>query len=187
MVLPAGVNKASGLVKALAPGTIAHNMVAVGDAENDQAFLSACECAVAVANALPTVKDRADLVAGSWCRGRRALGRLIGDDLRPSNRGYHDNPLGRRNGAAVTISPFETVSSRARLAVESRPSSPRSSSSCVNLAISIVSSIRKAITRLCATPRDGRCKAGAAHLRSPELSREAGCQHCPQSAGGRPA
>jgi hydroxymethylpyrimidine pyrophosphatase-like HAD family hydrolase len=30
-----------------------HNAVAVGDAENDHAFFNICECAVAVANALP--------------------------------------------------------------------------------------------------------------------------------------
>ena len=36
--------------------------VAVGDAENDLVFLRGCGLAVAVANALPTVKDVADLV-----------------------------------------------------------------------------------------------------------------------------
>jgi hypothetical protein len=34
----------------------------VGDAENDHAFLAACACSAAVANALPFVKERADLV-----------------------------------------------------------------------------------------------------------------------------
>src|SRR5512132_3540739 len=49
MVLPAGVNKATGLACALEQmGLSAHNAVGVGDAENDHAFLSACECAVAV-------------------------------------------------------------------------------------------------------------------------------------------
>ncbi len=61
MVLPAGVNKATGLAHALgALGLSAHNAVAVGDAENDQAFLAACECGVAVSNALPALKQRAD-------------------------------------------------------------------------------------------------------------------------------
>jgi len=63
MVLPTGVNKASGLKAALDDlGLSAHNVVAVGDAENDHAFMQASGFAVAVANALPAVKDEADLV-----------------------------------------------------------------------------------------------------------------------------
>ncbi len=63
MVLPAGVNKASGLHAALEDlGLSAHNVVAVGDAENDHAFLQASGYAVAVANALPAIKAEADLV-----------------------------------------------------------------------------------------------------------------------------
>src|SRR5579883_2974593 len=63
MVLPSGVNKATGLAVALADlGLSAHNVVGVGDAENDHAFLAACEAAVAVANALPALKERADWV-----------------------------------------------------------------------------------------------------------------------------
>ena len=63
MVLPAGVNKASGLMAALRElGLSPHNAVGVGDAENDHAFLSLCELSAAVANALPTLKDRCDLV-----------------------------------------------------------------------------------------------------------------------------
>lgn len=63
MILPAGVNKASGLQAALDSLSLSpHNVVAIGDAENDHAFLSLCECAVAVANALPTLKERADWV-----------------------------------------------------------------------------------------------------------------------------
>jgi HAD superfamily hydrolase (TIGR01484 family) len=63
MVLPSGVNKAVGLRGALEDlGLSPHNAVAVGDAENDHAFLGVCECSVAVANALPSLKERADLV-----------------------------------------------------------------------------------------------------------------------------
>ena len=62
MVLPTGVNKAAGLLAALRElGLSAHNVVAVGDAQNDHAFLRACGCAAAVANALPTVKASADI------------------------------------------------------------------------------------------------------------------------------
>src|ERR1700761_9214340 len=45
MILPAGLNKASGLAAALQRmGLSAHNAVGVGDAENDQALLAMCEC-----------------------------------------------------------------------------------------------------------------------------------------------
>jgi hydroxymethylpyrimidine pyrophosphatase-like HAD family hydrolase len=61
MVLPSGVNKATGLRVALdSLGLSPHNVVGVGDAENDQAFLGLCECAVAVANALSMVQECAD-------------------------------------------------------------------------------------------------------------------------------
>jgi hydroxymethylpyrimidine pyrophosphatase-like HAD family hydrolase len=63
MVLPKGVDKASGLDAALAelvllPASVA----AIGDAENDIIFLRRCGYAVAVANAIPAVKAMADLV-----------------------------------------------------------------------------------------------------------------------------
>jgi hypothetical protein len=63
MVLPSGVNKASGLSAALSElGLSPHNVVGIGDAENDHAFLNLCECSVAVANALPALKETADFV-----------------------------------------------------------------------------------------------------------------------------
>lgn len=63
MVLPSGVNKASGLLAALdLLGLSPHEVIGVGDAENDHAFLSLCECSAAVDNALPAVKHTADLV-----------------------------------------------------------------------------------------------------------------------------
>ena len=63
MVLPSGVNKASGLTCALAELSIsAADVVGVGDAENDHALLQMCGLGAAVANALPSLKDHADLV-----------------------------------------------------------------------------------------------------------------------------
>ena len=63
MVLPAGVNKASGLEAALTLLELsAHNVVGIGDAENDHAFLRSCGFAVAVANALPMLKETSDFV-----------------------------------------------------------------------------------------------------------------------------
>jgi HAD superfamily hydrolase (TIGR01484 family) len=65
MVLPSGVNKATGLAAALQEmGLSPRNCVGIGDAENDHAFLGLCECAVAVANALPAVLEKVDLVTG---------------------------------------------------------------------------------------------------------------------------
>ena len=63
MILPSGVNKATGLRAALADlGLSPHNAVAVGDAENDHTLLAECEAGVAVQNALPMLKERADWV-----------------------------------------------------------------------------------------------------------------------------
>lgn len=59
MILPPGVNKATGLQAALEPHGIAlSEVVGVGDAENDHAFLEGCGLSVAVANALPSLKER---------------------------------------------------------------------------------------------------------------------------------
>ncbi len=63
MVLPTGVNKATGLAAALKLLNLdARRVVAVGDAENDHALLKACGLGVAVANALPSLKEDAGLV-----------------------------------------------------------------------------------------------------------------------------
>lgn len=55
--------KASGLDAALAElGLKAEEVAGVGDAENDHAFLERCGVAAAVANALPSIKERAHFV-----------------------------------------------------------------------------------------------------------------------------
>jgi hydroxymethylpyrimidine pyrophosphatase-like HAD family hydrolase len=80
MILPANINKATGLAATLARMKLAfHNVVGIGDAENDHAFLQACGCAVAVENALPAVKEKAHLVVGPQGTGVRDLARLIID------------------------------------------------------------------------------------------------------------
>jgi len=88
MVLPGHVTKSWGLKQALKPLCLSpHNVVGIGDAENDQAFLSACGCAVAVANALPSVRAKADLIVGEHGAGVAQLARMIIDgDLRSSAR-----------------------------------------------------------------------------------------------------
>ena len=58
-------------------------VVGVGDAENDHAFLSMCGLSVAVANALPAVKDTADLVTPG-ARGAgvtELIDRLLADEF----------------------------------------------------------------------------------------------------------
>jgi HAD superfamily hydrolase (TIGR01484 family) len=114
MVLPSEINKASGLKSALKRLRLSpHNVVGIGDAENDQAFLSSCGCAVAVSNALPTVKAKSDFVVSDHGSGVIELAHMLtGDDLasvRP--RVPRDQPvLGHRSdGVALTVSPFETV------------------------------------------------------------------------------
>ncbi|HVY52229.1 MAG TPA: HAD family hydrolase [Devosia sp.] len=69
MVLPAGINKASGLRAALVELDLDPSLVAaIGDAENDIVFLRLCGVSVAVANALPEVKSIASVVT-SGARG----------------------------------------------------------------------------------------------------------------------
>lgn len=63
MVLPTGVNKATGLRAALQElGYKEEQVVGFGDAENDHAFLEICGCSVAVANALASLKHHVHLV-----------------------------------------------------------------------------------------------------------------------------
>jgi hydroxymethylpyrimidine pyrophosphatase-like HAD family hydrolase len=66
MALPSGVGKASGLAAALVRLSVQpEQTIGVGDAENDEALLRACGLAVAVANALPSVKHVADIVTAN--------------------------------------------------------------------------------------------------------------------------
>jgi hydroxymethylpyrimidine pyrophosphatase-like HAD family hydrolase len=113
MVLPSGVNKATGLIAALREmGLSPHNTVGIGDAENDHALLSACECAAAVGNAIPALRERADLV----CQGTEGtsvidlVDRLLADDLASVGRRVkrHDILLGTtRDGKPERIAPFD--------------------------------------------------------------------------------
>jgi hydroxymethylpyrimidine pyrophosphatase-like HAD family hydrolase len=84
MVLPAGINKATGLRAALRELALSpHNAIAIGDAENDHALLSECEVGVAVANAVDSLKSRADWVT-EGARGEGVIelvGHILDDDL----------------------------------------------------------------------------------------------------------
>lgn len=114
MVLPSGINKATGLRTALAELDLSpHNVVGVGDAENDHTFLQACECAVAVANALPTLAERCDFVtAADHGEGVVELAAMLVDSdleaLAP-RLGRHELEVGTRpDGTSVTVAPYGT-------------------------------------------------------------------------------
>jgi hydroxymethylpyrimidine pyrophosphatase-like HAD family hydrolase len=63
MLLPGGITKGTGLAAALTALELSpHNLVGIGDAENDHAFLALCEAAIAVADAVPALRKRADFV-----------------------------------------------------------------------------------------------------------------------------
>jgi len=84
MVLPSGINKATGLAKALKRMKISPaNVVGIGDAENDHAFLEACAVAGAVSNALPSLKERCDVVMTRDHGGGVVdlIDRILSDDL----------------------------------------------------------------------------------------------------------
>jgi hydroxymethylpyrimidine pyrophosphatase-like HAD family hydrolase len=109
MLLPGGVTKGTGVERALdTMGLSRHNLVGVGDAENDHAFLALCECAVAVADAVPALRERADHVTrGTGPRGvvefieTHLLGDLV--DLLPALTRHHLTLGTRADGAAVAV------------------------------------------------------------------------------------
>jgi HAD superfamily hydrolase (TIGR01484 family) len=89
MILPSGINKATGLCEALGElGLPPEQVVAVGDAENDHALLALCGFSAAVANALPSLKEKADLVtSGAHGAGVvELIDAMIEDRLEPTAR-----------------------------------------------------------------------------------------------------
>jgi hypothetical protein len=110
MVLPTGVNKGTGLQAALDDlGLSPHNCAAIGDAENDHAFLALSECAVAVANALPALKQHANIVTAGRCGDgvSELIGRLIDADLADADLGHHELVIGTAaDGSDVRLPPY---------------------------------------------------------------------------------
>lgn len=111
MILPSGINKATGLRAALNElGLSPHNVVGIGDAENDHSFLNISEFAVAVAKALPSVKEHVDYVtAGDHGDGViELIDKLLTDDLHEfdAQSNHHILMLGKcRDGKDVCIKP----------------------------------------------------------------------------------
>lgn len=112
MVLPAGINKATGMKLALRRlGMSPHELVAIGDAENDHSLLRAAECPVAVANAVDSLKR----IAVYTTRGSRGDGvvelidQLIANDLEhlEARLTRHRVALGTRmDGSPVWLPPY---------------------------------------------------------------------------------
>ena len=112
MVLPAGINKASRTKLALRHlGMSPHELVAVGDAENDHSFMQLAECSVAVANAVDSIKAKAAFVtAGAAGQGViELIDQLIANDLAPvgARLTRRHVALGRRlDGGTVWLPPY---------------------------------------------------------------------------------
>ena len=111
MILPAGVNKATGLMAALEELKISpHNVVGVGDAENDHSFLKVCERSAAVGGSLAAIRDTADMQL-TGCAGdgvRELAAALVEQDLEPTRSPERQQlPLGvDEHGTAVNLEPY---------------------------------------------------------------------------------
>lgn len=108
MVLPSGVNKGTGLLAGLRALELSpRNCVGFGDAENDHAFLSMCECSVAVANALGSLKASVDVVTNAdHGDGVAELAEELLENELENRQALrrHDVPLGARaDGSVVTL------------------------------------------------------------------------------------
>ncbi|MGE4102081.1 MAG: HAD-IIB family hydrolase [Pirellulales bacterium] len=112
MVLPPGVNKATGMGYALRKlGLSPHEVFGVGDSENDHSFLERSECAGTVANAVPSIRELAAIAAeGENGAGLTELiDELIATDLCRMQGRLSKNLLaiGRRpDGTLVTVPPY---------------------------------------------------------------------------------
>jgi HAD superfamily hydrolase (TIGR01484 family) len=114
MVLPTGINKATGLNVALRRfGLSFHEAVGIGDGENDQSFLASCECSVAVANAVPSILGLVDVITkGDAGDGVAELvNELIADDLVRMQGSLRRNFIAiglLEGGNEVTVPPYGT-------------------------------------------------------------------------------
>lgn len=112
MALPPGVNKATGMSYVLRKlGLSAHEVVGIGDSENDHSFLERSECAATVENAVPSIRAIASIVASR--ENGAGLAELI-DDLIATDFYHlqgkikkHRFPIGSRtDGTPATVSPY---------------------------------------------------------------------------------
>jgi HAD superfamily hydrolase (TIGR01484 family) len=150
MLLPSGVNKASGLAKVLCQlGYSPHNVVAVGDAENDEAMLRLCGVAAAVENALPKVKEMANIVLRSP-RGQgveELIGMMLENDL-ASLREHPDRRL--CFGSTLDGKPFSIPGYGDSVLVTGGPGGGKS-----KLAISVMESLTERGEQCCVIDPEG--------------------------------
>jgi 3-deoxy-D-manno-octulosonate 8-phosphate phosphatase KdsC-like HAD superfamily phosphatase len=112
MVLPSGINKATGLDVALRRlGLSRHEVVGIGDAENDHSFLTYCECGVAVANAVESLKETVDFVTreSNGAGVAELIDELVANDLRRMEGKIERHLLlvgTCANGESVRIPPY---------------------------------------------------------------------------------
>lgn len=112
MVVPPGVNKATGLQFALRQlGLSLHEVVGLGDSENDHSFLERCECAATVANAVPSIREIAAIVtSGHNGEGLSELvEELVATDLSRLHGRLPKNLIAigrRRDGSPVQVAPY---------------------------------------------------------------------------------
>lgn len=112
MILPTGITKASGTRYALRKlGLSSHEIIAVGDAENDHSILQIAECPVAVANAVDAIKKAAAFVTRSEAGEGvvELIDDLIATDLEIVDPLLHRHHIAlgtRLDGTTVCIPPF---------------------------------------------------------------------------------
>ena len=96
MVLPTGVDKASGLEAALEEMKLSwKSIVGIGDAENDLAFLRKCQYSVAVSNAIDSVKAEVDFTTRAP-RGEgvvELINEILKDNLQSRCLIQHEGPI----------------------------------------------------------------------------------------------
>jgi hydroxymethylpyrimidine pyrophosphatase-like HAD family hydrolase/CheY-like chemotaxis protein len=116
MVLPPGATKGTGLRYALRElGYSPRNVVACGDAENDQSLFEVAELAVAVSNALPHIQAQANVVLPQANgTGIETLVTSILDGYVPYHRPRPDRRLllgHDLTGSSICLDPFSLVNS----------------------------------------------------------------------------
>jgi hypothetical protein len=158
-VLPSGVIKATGRKRALEELQLAvHNIVAIGDSENEHAFIDASECAVAVANGVPSLREHADFVTSAPADAGvlQVIAVLLRDDFnaeRALDASSLDSRYGpRRTSAADTLLRTEHPDHRRFGFRQVGRSPPVLSSNSVRAATRTASSIPRATTTISQAP-----------------------------------
>ncbi len=125
MLLPPGATKGNGLLYALDElGYSPHNVIAVGDAENDRSLFEVAEVGVAVANAEAGLRKIADLVSDLPAgRAIRTLVQGLIDGKIPQRRVRQDQGLllgYRTSGSSLRLDPYALVESNTGIFGSSR-------------------------------------------------------------------